>query len=267
MLVFPQLSSGALAQYPISRQLSQRSVQSVMEDGTAISLADKGANYLRWRVAFVDLSDEEANSLSSFFAAAQGNLQPFLFLDPTSNLLLWSQDFSQGVWQTPGLTFDTAVTDPTGQAGATRAHNNTAASLTITQATQIPGLAQICLSAYLRTDAPVTATLSRTAGSYSQCALAAVTTAWQRFHLSGSFPGSNESSSFALTLPPGAALELYGTQVEAQVIPSQYIMTGGSGGGVYLNARFDINQLDITATGPNRNACVMFVRCNLPPGE
>lgn len=266
MLIFPQLSSGASIQYPLNRQLSQRVIQSAMEDGTIIALADVAANYLEWRITFRDLSDQEAVSLRDFFAATQGNLQPFVFLDPAVNLLVWSEDFSQAAWQTAGLTFDNAVADPFGTTRASRAHNPSAANLTIAQQTQIPGMAQVCFSVYLRSDVPVTVALTQSAGTLSQSISVAVTNTWQRFYLSGMFLNSSDPSQLAVGVPPGAALELFGPQADAQVNPSEYV-TGVARAGVYTSARFDMKQIDITVTGPNRNACVVSVRCNLPAGE
>ncbi len=238
-----------------------------MEDGTIIALADVAANFLAWKMAYRDLSDQEAAALRSFFAATQGNLQPFLFLDPAVNLLLWSEDFSQSAWETAGLTFDTAVADPLGTARASRAHNNSAANLTIAQQTQIPGASQLCFTVYLRSDAPVAVALTRSAGSHFQTVNAAACAGiWQRFCLSGSFSSVTDSSRFAISVPAGATVELFGPQIDAQVTPSQYVTSAGRTG-VYSMARFDMTQMDVVATGPNRNACVVSVRCNLPTGE
>jgi hypothetical protein len=267
MLVFPQLSTGASVQYPLTKQFSQRSVQSAMEDGTIITLADSPANYLRWRIPFQDLSNQEIGLLTSFFVATQGELSPFLFLDPTANLLFWSEDFSQAAWVTAGLTFDTAVADPLGTSRAVRAHNSTATDLTISQLTQIPGACQVCFSVYLRADTPTAATLTRTAVSNTQTLSLAVTDNWQRFYLAGVFPSSSDPSQFAITVPAGTALESFGPQLDAQVTPSTYIISSGQHNNVYANARFDMKQIDATSTGPNRNACVVYVRCNLPGGE
>jgi hypothetical protein len=266
MLIYPQLVSGASVQYPITRQVSQRSIRSAMEDGTVITMADQGSNYLSWRVLYRDLSNQEAAALISFFAATQGELQPFLFFDPTANLLQWSGDFSQSAWQTAGLRFDSAVADPIGGTQAVRANNNGSADVTIAQTTQIPGSPQVCFSVYLRTSAPVASTLARTAGSQSQTEPVNVTTVWQRFCLSGYMANVSDSSQFAIAVPAGAALEIYGPQVDAQVNPSTYVASSASSG-VYANARFDMKQLTVVATGPNRNSCAVGIRCNLPGGE
>jgi hypothetical protein len=266
MLLFPQLSSGATTQYPLTRQLSQRSIQSSMEDGTILSLPDIAASYLAWKVAFRDLSDQEAVALRSFFVAAQGNLQPFVFLDPTANLLVWSEDFSKAAWQTAGLAFDSSVADPFGTHRAARAHNSTAGLLTIAQQTQIPGEAETCLSVYLRSATPASITLTRSAGSHSQTIQASVTSSWQRFYLSTVFAAVTDASLFTIGLPAGTVTELFGPQVDSQVNPSEYVMTTTQAG-VYSSARFDMSQLDVVATAPNRNACMVSIRSNLPSGE
>jgi hypothetical protein len=234
-----------------------------MEDGTILSLPDVAANYLSWKVAFQDLSDAEANALRSFFASTQGSLQPFLFLDPGSNLLAWSEDFSQSAWQAPGITFDGSITDPLGTTRAARAHNPLPSSLPIAQQTRIPGLVQTCFSVYLRSPSPATCTLTRSAGTHSQNSSIAVTSTWQRFSIGGAFPTVTDPASFSITVPCGAALEIFGPQVDAQVNPSQYVVSSAQSG-VYANSRFDMKQIDMIATGPNRNACEVMVRSNLP---
>lgn len=266
MLVFPQLSTGASAQYPILKQFSQRSLQSAMEDGTLVVLPDSDGDYLRWRIAFRDLSDQEAGSLSDFFAATQGSLLPFLYLDPTANLLRWSEDYSRSCWTTAGISLESDILDPIGGSCASRATNNGAMPLVIAQDTQIPGLVQACFSVYLQAVAPLSVTLSRKAAGQSQDITVLVGSHWQRFSVSGSLPSVSDASQFAITVPAGASVDLFGAQVDAQLNPSEYVLGEGIGG-VYTAARFDMRRLNVTATGPNRNDCVVSVRANLPAGE
>jgi hypothetical protein len=266
MLVFPQLPTGASAQYPFTRQLTQRSIRSAMEDGTNIALADSAADHLRWRIGFRDLSDQEASSLNTFFMSTQGNLLPFLFMDPAANLLTWSEDFSQSSWQTTGLSFDTAIADALGGKRAVRAHNDSVGSASIAQQTQIPGLAQTCFSVYLRSTVPATATLDRTCGTQSQTLVVAVTPVWQRFCLSGQFSAITDLSRFSVTMPATSAVELFGPQLDAQTNSSPYTLSTGRSG-VFISARFDMKQMDVRSTGPNRNDCVVYVRANLSAGD
>jgi len=238
-----------------------------MEDGTILVAPDRGANYLRWRVALQDLSDQEAAALRSFFAVTQGNLLPFLFLDPTANLLAWPEDFSRARWEIAGLTFEPGVDDPLGGSRATRFYNPTGVPQIVAQSTQIPGMTQTCFSVYVRSAAAANFTLTRTADTESQRLVAAVSSTWQRVYLAGNFPSSDAPSRFALAIDPAGSLEVFGPQLEAQVTPSPYAMSTGPRGGAYTAARFDMGQLDVIATGPNRNACVVTLRCNLPIGE
>lgn len=213
-----------------------------------------------------DLTDQEAAAYTSFFTTTQGSLHPFLFLDPTANLLLWSEDFTQSAWTAPGLTLDPAIADPFGGAAAQRAHNQAEAPLTIAQQSQMPGSVQTCFSVYLRADAPLSITLTISANNQSQSMTADVTTVWQRFYVTAVFPGATNTLNYGITVPTGASVELYGPQVDAQVTPSSYVATSGSSG-VYSNARFDATDTERIATGPNRNTCVMYIRCNVPGGD
>jgi hypothetical protein len=237
-----------------------------MEDGTTIAVADPEANYLRWRMEFHDLSDLESASLVNFFTVTHGNQRTFTFLDPTANLLQASEDFSSSAWTSRGLAFDAAVADPLGTTKASRVLNNSPTTQTLGQATQVPGLAQACFSVYLWSANPTSVTLTRSAGTQSQSVAAAVTAVWQRFSLSGSLAAAPDNSTFGIAFPAGAAVEVLGPQVDAQVTPSTYVMSTGQSG-VYTNARFDMPQLDVIATGPNRSACVVYVRVNLTNGE
>lgn len=266
MLVFPQLSTGASVQYPAGRKVSQRSVQSATEDGTIISLADTCSTYLRWKIMLEDLTDQEATAYSTFFEATQGSLQPFLFLDPAANLLIQSEDFTESAWTAPAVAFDSAVSDPFGGSGAQRAHNQTSNILTIAQQSQIPSCVETCFSVYLRSDAPASATLTVSVSSQSQYLVVETNALWQRCYLAASFPGATGALDYTIQISAGCSVDLYGPQVDAQVSPSHYVATSGSSG-VYPSARFDAANIERIVTGPNRNTCVMYIRCNLPGGE
>lgn len=259
MLIFPQLSTWASAQYPIVKRVSRRTVQSVMEDGTTIRLADGSASYERWKLAFRDLSDQEASSLSSFFSAA--GLSPFLFLDATANLLSWSVDLTQASWQKNALALESGFGDPFGGNSAFRITNTSGSALSVSQSTQIAGSLQTCFSIFLRADVPVNVTILRSAGGASYSTVIAVTAQWVRHALSNNFPGVTDASTYAISIPSLGSVTIFGPQVDSQPTPSAYIPTT-SGCGVYPNARFDMDKLTITATGPNRNACDIYIRNN-----
>jgi hypothetical protein len=55
---------------------------------------------------------------------------------------------------------------------------------------------------------------------------------------------------FGFQLPAGALVDIFGFQVEAQPAPSTY-MRSQSTTGVYPRARFDQDELTVTAQGPD----------------
>jgi hypothetical protein len=98
MLVYPQLPTGALAQFPAQKRRQMRTLVNTAADGTVIKLADPGAAIVEWQLKYAALSDAELATLLQFFAAAEGTLNNFTFVDPTANLLAWSNEFSNAVW-------------------------------------------------------------------------------------------------------------------------------------------------------------------------
>ena len=54
--------------------------------------------------------------------------------------------------------------------------------------------------------------------------------------------------SFGVTVAAGGSVQLFGMQVEAQMGPSDYKITGAVGG-VYPKARFGSDQITVTAQG------------------
>jgi hypothetical protein len=93
-----------------------------------------------------------------------------------------------------------------------------------------------------------------------------VSTGWKRFFLSGVMPEPGDVSNYGVLIPAGASIEIFGPQVDAQTYPSAYVRSEHRSG-VYANARFAMPELEIVATGPNQNACVVHVRANIPAGD
>src|ERR1017187_129785 len=100
MLVYPQLATGTLSQFPVQRRHQMRTLVNTAADGTVVKLADAGAETVEWQLQYAALSDAELAALLQFFAAAEGTLNNFTFVDPTANLLAWSNDLSNVVWET-----------------------------------------------------------------------------------------------------------------------------------------------------------------------
>ena len=82
MAGFPKLKTGAVAQYPITRELRLQNQTLRFVDGTQQRYRDAGSARRRW-VIRLDLLDEgELGAMEEFFATQQGAYAEFTFMDP-----------------------------------------------------------------------------------------------------------------------------------------------------------------------------------------
>ena len=102
MTVFPQLSSGAVAQFPFRKELRFRTLVNQAADGSEIRFTDVDYRARAWELAVHQLSDQEWQSIEDLHNQVEGRLQTFLFLEPGANLLAWSEQFGDAVWQKSG---------------------------------------------------------------------------------------------------------------------------------------------------------------------
>ena len=255
MIYFPQLSSGATGQFPITRQRLARTVVNQSCQDYQIKLADPGAPITHWHMSFEEMSDQELAALEALFQAVEGSLTPFTFLDPVDNLLAWSEQQNQPVWQaSPLLTLTGGVADPMGGMAAYQVSNPTAATLTLQQSINGPASLDYCLSLYARSDQSTRMWLVR--GSETDAR--AISSRWTRLISAGQLQDTADSISFGIALDPGATVDVFGIQAEAQTTASLYKQTTETGG-VYPNARFQTDTLTITTVGPGRNACELDI--------
>lgn len=240
MPIYPQLS-----QYPIRRTRHTRTITNTLEDGSRIALPDPLAATIRWNLSYSGLSDSELSLLQAFFESAEGRLNTFSFADPTANLLLWSEDYSQTVWQRNSLLQIAAgIGDPLGSSRATRITNTGSGDLTLVQTLPLPATWTCCFSVYLRSD--VSQTVHLVCDSNAMAVM--VGPDWRRFQYTCS------GSDFGITFPAGSSIEVFGAQVEAQAAASTYIPTKSSSG-IYPNTRFDSDTLKVRLDAPNSNSC------------
>jgi hypothetical protein len=255
MIYFPQLSSGATGQFPITRQRSARTVVNQSCQGYEIKLADPGAATTSWHLSFEEMDDDELAALEALFQAVEGRLTPFTFLDPMDNLLAWSEQQNQAVWQAgPLLTVTAGVADPMGGTAAFQVSNPTAAPLTLQQAIDAPASLDYCLSLYARSDQCARVWLVRSTATEAQ----AVSPQWTRLISAGQLPDTADSISFGIALDPGTTVDVFGIQAEAQTTASMYKQTAETGG-VYPNARFRDDTLTFTTVGPSRHSCELDI--------
>jgi hypothetical protein len=259
MFYFPQLSTGAIGQYPIQKSRVSRTVVNESTDGFTFKLADSNAVAVEWTLKFTTLSDAERDALALLYQNVEGQLGSFTFLDPTDNLLLWSEDLTQPAWTANSLlTITGGVADPNGGTSATQLSNTGSAALSAQQVINGPGWYQYAFSVQVSSSSNQQITLIRSTATASQSAVFTAGPDWTRIVLPGNFGGTDESVTFGIQLPPGGTVDLFGLQAEAQPGASGYKQTLDSGG-VYPNARFLDDTLTIQTDGPGQHSCQISI--------
>ena len=236
---FPQLPIGTIAQFPISRQWSRRTQVNTMQSGATVVMPSTDPPRVSWRLSYTGLSDAEWSSLASFFKSVYGSYGTFTFIDPTDNLLAWSEDFTQKVWSAdPLLELTGGAADPQGGNSATTILNKGQASQTVIQSIPGAGWFLYCFSVYLRADSACSVTLIRSNASGAATQTVDLDRTWARFVSAGSMTGEDTSASFGFEIPPATTVMAFGPQVEAQPSAGLYKPTLGRCG-VYTASRFD----------------------------
>jgi len=246
MLFFPQLTTGAAALFPVIKQGQRRSVVNTLAGGNTVAYADPDAVLAGWQLRATGLTLAEWNAIEGLFQQTSGMAGTFTFLDPVGNLLLQSENFGAGAWTKGALVALTAGTgDPLGTTRATGLVNAGGAVAGLAQVLNVPGNFQYCLSGWARSTSgsAVTLVVANVSGSFVLGAQ------WRRVFLSAN-PGMTGATtvSFGVTVAAGGSVQLFGMQVEAQMGPSDYKITGAVGG-VYPKARFGSDQITVTAQG------------------
>ena len=260
MLCFPQLSTGSIGQFPIQKRRLSRTVVNEASDGSRVKLADPGARAIEWTLTFESLSNEERSALVDLHNATEGRLGSFTFLDPTDNLLSWSEKLDESVWERNTLlTITPNVSDPVGGTQANRITNTGGGVLSIRQTLNGPGWFRYAFSLQARSEQEQVITLVRSTDTQTHSAPFRVGPEWTRILLSGSFAGAEESVSFGIELASGQSIEVYGVQAEAQAGASGYKKTF-SPSGVYPEARFMDDDISFAADGPNQHSGRVGIR-------
>ena len=252
MLAYPQLTSGALSQFPAARRRRARTIVNSMADGSSIKMSDMGGGSTEWQLSYAGLSDSELAALQQFFQAAEGSLNGFTFLDPCANLLAWSEDLANSSWEAdPQIKLQGGLADALGGKNAWQLLNAGGGPQSLSQTLNAPGGYLYCFSVYLQAAQVSTVTLS--AGK-SQAVFAAGS-AWKRFTVAGSGDPDGVSAAFGIATPAGATINVFGPQVEAQQAPSLYQTS--TTGGVYTNTRFRNDTFSFTTLGENRHSATV----------
>lgn len=263
MSFFPQLSTGAMSQFPLFRRQVFRTVINNAADGREVRWLDPFGSTLALTCYFNGLSDAEMQAIEAFFIEKEGRRMTFCLLDPGLNLLRWSEDFSRNSWIVgPDVTMSTAQNDPWGTQRATSIVNLSAGTQQILQILTVPGNYTYSMSVWLRTDTRSSVVLSATSGGFTQNLVVAPQPTWQRYHLPVKMPSESASVGFGLELPAGTAVCVVGAQVDAQPAPSVY-RRSTSRHGVHPNVRFAMDSLIRKTNGPNDNSTTVLLTTQL----
>lgn len=260
MPFFPQLTTGAVAQFPVSKRRSLRTVIETAPGGQQAKLQDPGVRAREWMFDLTGLSPSEAAALESLFTASEGRLHGFSYLDPMANLFAHSENLSQAVWIKSALLQVTpGIADPLGTTRASRLTAAGAGEQALAQDVAGPGNYWFAMSCWVRAVSGTSLTLRRLAGAISASETHHIGPAWRRITMSAQLASAVSPVRFELRLPAGTVADVFGLQVEAQRGASDYKMTGAQAG-AYPNARFAQDELEVSADYDNQFSTTVRIR-------
>lgn len=236
-LAFPQLLSGAQAQYPLRKRRVIQSPVNAFADGTMITSNINANSQYVWELAYVDLTSVDQSSLQNLFTACQGPFLPFIFIDPADNMLSSSTNVKAGTWIADSLLSIVAgAGDPMGGHNAFTLTNAGQTDQQVAQQITAPANFRYCLSVYASAPVPASLTLGRAAVS-SLSETFTVHSSWTRLVHSAQLADDQVGFTIWLRVPAGQSIVVFGPQLEPQISPSRYRPTANAGG-VFQNAHF-----------------------------
>ena len=260
MAVFPAINSGGVrAHYPNEVSFEHLTSVTNLPAGPRAAYAWRSEPLGRYTLNLKGLTDAETATIEAFFVSMQGRFGSFIYVDPTGNLLNYSEDFTQAVW-TKACTVGASTADPFGGTAATLLVGDSSGNSFVSEAVAIdPGVAGslACFSVYLRAVSvagPFNLTLTDGTTTVNQaCTLQ--TGAWTRVSVPWTF-----GSSGGVTVKIGGGSTWTGTNQIAVFGPmlgmtpgaEPYVKTPGCSA-LRLYCRFDQDAFDVNYQGPNNN--------------
>lgn len=254
MLFYPQLSSGNIAQFPLIKRFRRRVVENGLLDGTRIVQLGTKPLTRQWDLSYSELSDSEKTLLTDFHTTTEGRLRSFAFLDPTGNLLKWSEKLTKSVWtKDAGLAITEGISAPQGSGRACRVTNSSSLVQLVKQTVSAPASFTYCFSMQARAAEATVTKVQLSDGATSVNTLAVIGTSWSAYWISATLQSSSETIQFGIELPANSSIEVFGLNAMAQIAPGEYLKTEAESA-VYGNVRFADDRLAFTTTGPNSNS-------------
>ena len=249
-------------QYPFRKTRHLRTIVNTLADGTILAVPDASSGRLKWELIYQDLSPADLSLLQTHFTQCSGPWRPFVFIDPTDNMLSDSSNLAAASWQLgSNVTVQAGAAGPTGASSAFVVTNNGQMAEQVSQTLTVPAWYQYCFSVYIQSATASEIGLIRQADTRQTDTLP-ITTSWTRLITSGQLTTQLTSYTVAISLSPGQQITLFGPQLEAQIAPSQFRPTLGSGG-VYPNAHWSVNTLTISADSPSLFNASCIIETNL----
>jgi hypothetical protein len=230
-LFFPQLSTGALTQYPIKRVKSVHTAGYMADDGTKVMYFDPSGGSLTWQLSYAGLTQDEVASLEALFEACCGQFRAFTFLDPLANLL-------NPQWQP----------DATVQLSGTVATNTGSVAAGVSQSLAIPSAYTYAFSVPGNRSADPSVNISIFASGPNSQNQVVLPLNRPLLVYSGALADTGLGLTIKVQLQPGQSIDLSQAQLEAQPAPSPFRPALG---GIYTNAHWGSDELTFIAEGPN----------------
>lgn len=263
MRIFPELTSGAAAQFPWRRTIGYRAVRNRFAAGEEIDYGDALFETRRWELPLSDLEDIEWQAIRDLFEETGGRRLPFTFVEPGTNLLAWSENLDEDIWvKSSGLSVNEGQPDPVGGSAATSL--SAGGGWTVSQSIAAPASRAFAASAWLKCNASgSTLGLSDGAGQTKQLQIDS-DDAWRLYELPWRQTSAAEQIIFEISGSGGATISAYGLQVEPQLGRSSYKRTKGQSG-VFANAFFDQDSLEQSLTAPNQSSGTVRIQWTPSP--
>lgn len=261
---FPYFNGGIGSQYPIRRTTRYRTVVNANDLTTSLRATDPGARRIAWWLRYQGLSDSEVASLEGLFRTVQGPLDPFVFLDPESNLLTHSEDLGNPVWRkSPGLTVAPSASSPIETEQAFYIATAPGQPGEIVQSVAAEASHRWVISVFARSAAGNAATLFLRSSNGEQSLAHTLSSQWKRYSFGGQFWSSGEGIEAGLRLNGSANAEVTGFQLETQCAASRY-KRSATYGGIHPDARFSQDTLRVTTLASNCHQVALIITAPLP---
>jgi hypothetical protein len=258
MIFFPQLATEALVQYPLRKRVLRPAIRNILADGTSIEIPDFRANQTFWRLQYSGLSDAERAVIESFLDEVRGRLKTFVFVEPCTNLLRWSDRPGEAPWVADPLIQVAESGEVLSGSKVHRIVNSAQSTQLLKQVVATPGNYRYCFSLDLRAMAPSVVEIKISSGGAS-VGMQIVTAAHWRKHVLTGVPGGQMSSvQCEIHVPAGAILDIARLQLEVASAPSAYQKTT-SRGHIYAVSRLQQDQVHFRTEGVDNHALTLEI--------